>query len=244
MTVNSERSRRPVPRLWPLTTDPVALDVGLRAVDCAGARRLSLDIAPGERVVLTGRDRATGTALLRAVAGLIPVGGGQITVGGRGSRTPAERAWRGRACAWLPRVLAPVRSGAPAAGVLVRGTHPTAAAFAADLLGVGRLRDRPLRSLTPGETRRLHWARVVGRVAAGAGVLLADDPGEGLEPDDRDALVRLLAALPVTLLMATADPALTALCDRRVGMNPGRPGPARSPAVADAEPNSPGEQGN
>ncbi|MEU7208893.1 ATP-binding cassette domain-containing protein [Streptomyces sp. NPDC044989] len=203
---------------------------------CTGVRDLSLDIGAGERVVLADGDGDAMTALLRAVAGLSPVGGGRITVGGRDSRTPSERAWRSRACAWLPAALAPVRSRMPAAGLLSRGTHPTAVAFAAGLLGVGELTGRPLDSLTGGETRRLYWARLVGRVAAGAGVVLADEPAEGLEADDRDALVRLLAALPVTLLMSTADPVFAALCDRRVSAVPGRSSP-RHPAVTDGAPN-------
>ncbi|MEU3161105.1 ATP-binding cassette domain-containing protein [Streptomyces griseoincarnatus] len=196
--------------------DPVALDVRLRDVTFEGVTGLCLDVAPGERVALTGRDGATGTTLLRAVAGLRPVNGGEITVGGRGDRTPGERAWRGRACAWLPRTAVPARSRATAGGLLARSGHPTAAALAADLLGVGRLTDRPLHSLTRSEAQLLHLARVIGCVAAGAGVLAADDPTDGLEPAHRDALVRLLAELPVTLLVSTADPALTALCDRRV----------------------------
>jgi ABC-type transport system involved in cytochrome bd biosynthesis fused ATPase/permease subunit len=208
-------------------------------VTCAGAQELTLDVAAGERVALSGRDGAMATALLRAVAGLNPVGGGQITVGGRGSRTPAERAWRARACAWLPRRPVPARSRARAADVLARSAHPAAAAFAADLLGVAELTDRPLHGLTPGEIQRLHWARVIGCVAAGAGVLLADEPAEGLEPDDREALVLLLAELPVTLLMATADPVLTALCDRRVGTVPDRPGAPGSPLATGVGSKSP-----
>ncbi|MFJ4694839.1 ATP-binding cassette domain-containing protein [Streptomyces sp. NPDC088766] len=206
---------------------------------CAGAQELTLHVAAGERVALSGRDGATATALLRAVAGLNPVDGGQITVGGRGSRTPAERAWRTRACAWLPRSPVPARSQARAADVLARSAHPAAAAFAADLLGVAELTNLPLHGLTPGEIQRLHWARVIGCMAAGAGVLLADEPAEGLEPDDREALVLLLAELPVTLLMATADPVLRALCDRRVGTTSDRPGAPCTPLATGVGPKSP-----
>ncbi|NJP70926.1 ABC transporter ATP-binding protein [Streptomyces sp. C1-2] len=198
---------------------------------CAGAHELTLDVAAGERVALSGRDQATATALLRAVAGLNPVGG-------RGSRTPAERAWRARACAWLPRRPVPARSQARAADVLARSAHPAAAAFAAGLLGVAELTNRPLHGLTPGEIQRLHWARVIGCVTAGAGVLLADEPAEGLEPDDCEALVLLLAELPVTLLLATADPVLTALCDRRVGTTSDRPGAPRTPLATGVGPKS------
>lgn len=170
VTVDSERFRRPEPGLWPLTADPVALDVSLRSVTCTGVRDLSLDIAAGERVVLADGGGAAVAPLLRTVAGVSPVGGGRVTVGGRDSSTPSERARRINACAWLPTVLAPVRSRMPAAGLLPRGTHPTAVAFAAGLLGAGVLTGRPLGSPAGGETRRLHWARLVGRVAAGAGV--------------------------------------------------------------------------
>ncbi|MEU3278887.1 hypothetical protein [Streptomyces antibioticus] len=92
MAVVDERFRRPTEspafQVTSVVADPVALDVRLRDVARAGVMGLCLDVAPGERVVLAGRDGATGTALLRAVAGLRPVHGGGLTVAGRGDRTP------------------------------------------------------------------------------------------------------------------------------------------------------------
>lgn len=87
---------------------------------CAGAHELTLDVAAGERVALSGRDGATATALLRAVAGLNPVGGGQITVGGRGSRTPAERALARQGLRLAP----PAPRPGPFAGAGGRRTGP------------------------------------------------------------------------------------------------------------------------
>ncbi|MEU5535984.1 hypothetical protein [Streptomyces sp. NPDC020362] len=59
-------------------------------------------------------------------------------------------------------------------------------------------------------------ARAIDCVREGAGVLVADRPTTGLEDADRHALARLLAEAPVTVLVATDDPALISLCDRVV----------------------------
>ncbi|WP_019072990.1 hypothetical protein [Streptomyces hokutonensis] len=64
----------------------------------------------------------------------------------------------------------------------------------------------------------LDLARVLGCVALGAGVLLADDPATGLAAAGRDILVDLLAGLPVTSIVSTDAPVLTALCGLRVGI--------------------------
>ncbi|OXY92893.1 hypothetical protein BEK98_25255 [Streptomyces diastatochromogenes] len=179
------------------------MDVRLRDVRCragvrAEIRGVHLEVLAGERVALTGAAAAPArTALLRAVAGLHQVSGGQITVGGRENRNPAERAWRNRACAWLPRVTVAPGSMARA------GTMPW--------------RDA---GTTRGELQFLSMARAIGCVTAGAGVLLADHPTEGLEGADRNALAQLLAESPVTVLVATDDPVLVSLCDRSVDLAP------------------------
>lgn len=159
---------------------------------------MHFEVFAGERVALTGAAAAPArTAVLRAVAGLHQVSGGQITVGGPENRNPAERAWRSRACAWLPRVtLAP--------GSMARaGTMPGRGA-----------------EITRGELQFLYMARAIGCVTKGAGVLLADHPTEGLEGADRNALARLFAESPVTVLVATDDPVLVSLCDRSVDLAP------------------------
>ncbi|WP_406129632.1 ATP-binding cassette domain-containing protein [Streptomyces sp. NBC_00989] len=197
---------------------------------------MSLDVPAGERVALSGTAAGTLTALLRAVTGLHPVTGGVITVGGRDTRTPAERAWRSRACAWLPSDPGVTGRTVPAATVLARSAHPAAAAQAAERLGVGRLVARPLRSLTRRQVKLLHLARVIGCVALGAGVLLADDPTAGLTAADRETLADLLAGLPVTLMVSTDDPVLTVLCGLRVDIAMPLPAQGTAPPVPCAEP--------
>ncbi len=103
--------------------------------------------------MLTGVSALARTVLLRAVTGLQQVSGGRITVAGRDNRNPAERAWRTRACAWLPCVnVAPgpvVRAdttGAPGAG-------PAVTSCSEDRPGGGRLSDRPTGSLARGEVQ-------------------------------------------------------------------------------------------
>lgn len=50
-----------------------------------------------------------------------------------------------------------------------------------DKLGVGPLTGRPLHTLSGGQLQRMYLARAVGCVAAGAGVLLADEPTAALD---------------------------------------------------------------
>ncbi|MFI6549427.1 hypothetical protein ACIBO9_39910 [Streptomyces prunicolor] len=95
---------------------------------------------------------------------------------------------------------------------------------------------RPLRSLTRRQVKLLHLARVIGCVALGAGVLLADDPTAGLTAADREAVADLLAGLPVTLMVSTVDPVLTVLCDLRVDIAMPPPAQGTAPPVPCAEP--------
>ncbi|MFI5521006.1 ATP-binding cassette domain-containing protein [Streptomyces platensis] len=183
---------------------------------------VDLDVAAGERIALTGTNGSGKTTLLRAVLGLHRQVDGQILVGRRGARSAAEWAWRRRACAWIPQRPAAGRFPLLARELLASSGAPDEAASAAVRLGVGALGDRPLSSLSGGQLQRMHLARAVGCVAAGAGVLLADEPTAALDFAGQEEAAEVLTTLPVTVLVVTHDRAMAARCDRTLEMAAGR----------------------
>ncbi|MGW0994321.1 ATP-binding cassette domain-containing protein [Streptomyces sp. NPDC002523] len=162
------------------------LDVRMRQVACRhgrveAVRDVDLDIEAGARVALTGTNGSGKTTLIRAILGLHRQADGQILVGGRGTGTAAEWAWRRRACAWIPQKPAVGRFPLLGSELLASSGAPREAEEAADKLGVGPLTGRPLHTLSGGQLQRMYLARGVGCVAAGAGMLLADEPTAALD---------------------------------------------------------------
>ncbi|MFH8791965.1 ATP-binding cassette domain-containing protein [Streptomyces sp. NPDC017941] len=203
------------------------LDVRMRGVTCGHGRLVAvdgvdLDIAAGERLALTGTNGSGKSTLLRAVLGLHRPHRGSVLVGGRGTASAADRAWRRRACAWVPQKPAAGRFPLLAGELLDSAGAPEQAAAAARDLGVGELRRQPLDTLSGGQLQRVYLARALGCVAAGAGVLLADEPTAALDFAGQEEAAAALTALPVTLVVVTHDRALAARCDRVVDMAAGR----------------------
>jgi zinc transport system ATP-binding protein len=203
------------------------LDVRMRQVGCRhgrvdAVRDVDLDVAAGEHVALTGTNGSGKSTLLRALLGLHRAVFGEIGVGGRQARTAAEWAWRRRACAWIPQKPAAGRFPLLAGELLASSGARADALDAAGKLGVGQLADRPLHTLSGGQLQRMHLARAVGCVAAGAGVLLADEPTAALDFAGQEEAADLLLSLPVTLVVVTHDRALADRCERVLEMAAGR----------------------
>ncbi|WP_369360780.1 ATP-binding cassette domain-containing protein [Streptomyces sp. cg2] len=203
------------------------LGVCMAEVSCRHGRQevvheVDLDIAAGERVALTGTNGSGKTTLLRAVLGLHRNVDGRIMVGGRPAGTAAEWAWRRRACAWIPQRPAAGRFPLLVGELLASSGEAQEAAQAAGRLRVGELADRPLHTLSGGQLQRVHLARAVGCVAAGAGVLLADEPTAALDFDGQSEAAEVLTGLPATLIVVTHDRGLAQRCDRVLEMAAGR----------------------
>ncbi|MEV1053785.1 ATP-binding cassette domain-containing protein [Streptomyces sp. NPDC049887] len=203
------------------------LDIHMRGVACRHGRveavaDIDLEIAAGETVALTGTNGSGKTTLLRAVLGLHRQVTGTILVGGRGARSAAEWAWRRRSCAWIPQKPAAGRFPLRGEELLTSSGAPVEAREAADRLGVGPLARRPLHTLSGGQLQRMYLARAIGAVAAGAEVLLADEPTAALDFAGQEEAADVLTSLPVTLVVVTHDRALTERCDRRLEMAAGR----------------------
>ncbi|MFE7130125.1 ATP-binding cassette domain-containing protein [Streptomyces sp. NPDC057638] len=203
------------------------LDIRMREVACRHGRvdvvtEVDLRVAAGERVALTGTNGSGKTTLLRAVLGLHRQVTGSILVGGRDTRTPAEWAWRLRSCAWIPQKPAGGLFPLLGSELLASSGAPADAGRAAARLGVGGCAGRPLHTLSGGQLQRMYLARSIGCVAAGAQVLLADEPTAALDFAGQEEAADVLTSLPVTLVVVTHDRTLADRCDRLLEMAAGR----------------------
>ncbi|MEU4806154.1 ATP-binding cassette domain-containing protein [Actinosynnema sp. NPDC023587] len=204
-----------------------ALSVLLKEVHCRYGRHpavssVDLDVPPGGRVALVGTNGSGKSTLLRAVLGFHPVADGVVEVDGERAATAAQ--WRGRRrrVAWIPQLRSTGRFPLLLDELLASSGHPRAAGTAADRLGLGGLGGRGVHTLSGGQLQRAWLARAAGCVAAGAGVLLADEPTAALDFAGQEEAAAVLAGLPVTLVVATHDRAVVDACDRVVEMAAGR----------------------
>ena len=192
---------------------------------------VDLDLRRGEILGLLGPNGAGKTTLLRRLAGLLPGHAGTVTVGdgdlgGDPAVDPEARARIG----YLPEdpplyaddiALQYVAYLAALSGV-PRRKRRAAAADALERVGAEKLAGRVVGRLSKGPRQRVALA---GAIVHGPGILLLDEPSEGLDPRQMVALRTLLADLKKkasivfsTHLLAEAQ----AVCDRVVVIDQGR----------------------
>ncbi len=166
--------------------------------DRAALRGVDLSIAPGEVLGLLGPNGAGKSTLMDAVVGRVRPSAGEVRVFGRPVAADPRAARRqigyaGQDLAVYPTltVAENVSDWAAVAGLRGRSRRSTVdSALAA--MRLTDLRDRPVRTLSGGEQRRVHCAMaVVGR----APLLLLDEPTVGVDPQTRTAVLEQVARL-------------------------------------------------
>src|SRR4051794_19555338 len=223
----------PDPTLGPIRLDAVGVD-GRGGPVLDG---VSLELAPGQVLGLTGVSGAGKSTVLDLLLGWRRPDRGRVTVAGVDLADVDGAAWLDRV-AWVPQ-----------RPVLVRGTvadnlrlaapdaDPARLAAAAAAAALELPLDTPVhergQGLSTGQQRRVALARAL---LADRPLVLLDEPTEGL---DRDTEATLLAALPGappgrTPPVVSHRAAVLGACDRVVAL----PEPARTPAeeAADGEP--------
>jgi len=178
----------------------------------AAVSGLSFTASEGEVVALDGASGSGKSTVLRVLAGRGAglADGASVT----GSIAPPAQ------LAFLPQH--PQFARETAAGELA--AYGAGADEASALLVRLGLPDADPARMSPGEQRRLAFARVLARVDAGARAALLDEPTAHLD-EVSAALVRAeitgLAARGVAVVIASHDPELRTLADRIVPMRPG-----------------------
>jgi ABC-type nitrate/sulfonate/bicarbonate transport system ATPase subunit len=178
---------------------------------------VSLELRRGELVALLGPNGAGKSTLLDALAGALEPATGSVTRHGRVAialQAPD-----------LPRrsVLANVTLALAWWGV-AKGEREARARAALGALGAEQLAARPAQSLSGGERRRVHLARVL---AVAPDILLLDEPFAGLDAETRgtllaDAVSALRSQSRATLVVVHDRTEAWALADRLLVMIDGR----------------------
>lgn len=200
-----------------------------------GQRRVldgvSLRIEHGACVALLGPNGAGKTTLLRAAAGLLKPTQGRVSCDGvdlavmplaQRARTIAYLA-QAREIGWNLPVRAIVALGALAHADRLSAISEEVIARAMAHCGLVDIADRPVQTLSGGETSRVLLARAL---AVGAPLLLADEPAAHLDPRYAAETMRLLRAAAdggAGVLVAMHDLALAAQwCTRAIVLHEGR----------------------
>ncbi|HEY1853639.1 MAG TPA: ATP-binding cassette domain-containing protein [Solirubrobacterales bacterium] len=195
---------------------------------------VDLELRRGEVTAILGPNGAGKSTLLAALAGLVPLSAGTLERRGRLASAGQEAALARRsvranvelALAWW---------GTP------RGARRARAEAALAALGIDGLADRAAATLSGGEARRAHLARVL---AVAPDVMLLDEPFAGLDPSVRSELLYAVSDLlrdpaRATCLVVHDRAEAWALADRVVVLLSGRVVAAGPPAQVFEQPPSP-----
>jgi len=179
--------------------------------------RLTLDVAPGERLALLGPNGAGKTTLLLRLCGVYLGAAGQVEIDGLDPAKPGDRRQLPRRVGLVfqnpddqlfgSTVLDDVAFGPLNLGL--NETEATGAALEAlESVGLKGAGERSPHRLSGGEKRR---AALAGVLAMKPSILLLDEPSMFLDPRGRRELIRILNGWPGTLIVATHD--LDLACD-------------------------------
>lgn len=173
---------------------------------------VSLQLAPGERVVIGGASGAGKTTLLLALLGFVPRAGGSIVLLGRPcTREEDFAAVRGPVGLLFqdpddqllgPTVFEDAEFGPLNLGLAPALAHERAHAALAQV-GIAALAERPVHQLSGGEKR---LAALAGVLAMQPRVLLLDEPTAALDEDAALRVLDVLAATPLSMIVASHDP--------------------------------------
>src|SRR5690625_4830171 len=210
--------------------------LGLTLPSAAGnveiLRDITLEIAKGERVAVTGPSGSGKSSLLMIIGGLEHATGGRVEVLGADVTAADEDSLARLRCSRIGMVvqnfhLIPTMTALENVAVpLEIAGRADAFERAAEMLGRVGLADRAGHypgQLSGGEQQRTALARAL---APGPELLLADEPTGNLDGETGAEVIELLFRLAdssgATLVLVTHEERLALRCDRRIAMESGR----------------------
>lgn len=229
-------ARAPQQAQLQLQTEPPAQTqapaLACRALSVGYGRRtvlegVSLDLAAGSWTAIVGPNGSGKSTLLRALAGLLPLQRGMVSLQGRALASWSRRE-RARRLAWLAQSSGATNLTASEVVGLGRFAHSgwlahrkseDDAAMRRAMLATGSLSwaARRLSTLSGGERQRVYLARVL---AVEAPVLLLDEPTTHLDPPHQEDIARLLRSQArlggVCVLSAIHDLSMALTADRLI----------------------------
>jgi putative ABC transport system ATP-binding protein len=191
---------------------------------------VSLTLAPGRSLALTGESGSGKSTLLHLVAGLDAVDSGRIEIAGADVTAlpdTARAALRRSAIGLVFQQFNLIPSLDVAANLafqarLAHRLDPAWQAELTDRLGLAPLLSRYPEQLSGGQQQRVAIGRAL---AARPGLSLADEPTGNLDEATGDAVIALfldlVAAAGASLLLVTHSPRLAALTDARATLHAG-----------------------
>jgi putative ABC transport system ATP-binding protein len=192
---------------------------------------VSLTLAPGRSLALTGESGSGKSTLLHLVAGLDTVDSGRIEIAGADVTAlpdTARAALRRSAIGLVFQQFNLIPSLDVAANLafqarLAHRLDPAWQAELTDRLGLAPLLSRYPEQLSGGQQQRVAIGRAL---AARPGLILADEPTGNLDEATGDAVIALfldlVAAAGASLLLVTHSPRLAALTDARATLHAGK----------------------
>ncbi len=190
--------------------------------------RVSLTIAPGERVAILGPNGAGKTTLALQLNGMLEGATGEVAIDGLTLGPDTRREIRRRVGLvfqdpddqlFLPTVRADVAFG-PANLGLKGDALAALVDEALARVALADLADRPPHALSAGQRRR---AALAGVLAMRPDVLVLDEPSSHLDPAARRELADVLVSLRLTTLLVTHDlPYALELCPRAIVLDQGQ----------------------
>jgi putative ABC transport system ATP-binding protein len=209
----------------------VHLTLSSRAGDVHILRGVSMDAVPGEAIGIVGPSGSGKTSLLMVMAGLEPVSSGELFIRGEavhgkseGELSKLRRDTVGivfQSFHLIPTLTAVENVALPLEFKGVKNAENLAKDKLAEVGLSHRLTHYP-GQLSGGEQQRVAIARAL---AAGAKIILADEPTGNLDQDTGHAIMDLLFGIKqnndATLLLVTHDRNLAKRCDRIIEVRDG-----------------------
>ena len=186
--------------------------------------RVSFELSPGSRMMITGANGSGKTTLLRCLATAIRPHAGQILFGGQDT-WPQRGHLRHRISYFshAPRLYDDLNARDNLHVWAQLGGYTIDAAALLAKVGLPEDRNEPVRTFSAGMRRRLAFARILMQQSS---IILLDEPFSALDPDGRTQLISLLnehCTSDTVLIVATHMPQVCAtLCPSSIHMEAGQ----------------------